>query len=90
MKNTPAEPERVTLDLAKLFADTGQAKLADLPRYEARALEQTPPGADVILTGRAPVWLYLRVAHLLHGRARILTYDSPVTGPVEIFNHNPR
>ena len=80
----------MTLDLATLFAATGQAKLADLPDYEARVLEQVPPGADVTLTGRAPVWLYLRVAHLLHGRARILTYDSPVTGPVEIFNHNPR
>lgn len=80
----------MTLDLSTLYAATGQAKLADLPAYEARAKELVPPGADVTLTGPAPVWLYLRLAHALHGRARLLTYDSPVTGPVEIFNHNPR
>ncbi len=80
----------MTLDLATLYAATGQAKLADLPAYEARVKERVPPGSDVKLTGPGPVWLYLRLAHLLHGRARILTYDSPVTGPVEIFNHDPR
>ena len=78
------------LDLSTLYASTGTAKLADLPAYEAAVLTQVLPGADVTLTGKAPVWLYLRVAHALHGRARILSYDSPVTGPVEIFNHNPR
>jgi hypothetical protein len=78
------------LDLSQLYAPTGTAKLADLPAYEARVNELVPPGADVTLTGNAPVWLYLRVAHALHGRARTLTYDSPVTGPVEIFNHDPR
>ncbi len=88
-KSGPRRP-KVRIVLSKLYAATEQAKLADLPRYEVAALAQVPPGADVILTGKAPVWLYLRIAHALHGRARILTYDSPVTGPVEIFNHNPR
>ena len=77
------------LDLSILYASTGTAKLADLPAYEARVKELVPPGADVTLTGPAPVWLYLRLAHTLHGHARMLIYDSPVTGPVEIFNHNP-
>ena len=80
----------MTLDLSTLYAATGQAKLAELPAYEAKVKELVPPGADVTLTGHATIWLYLRAAHALHGRARILTYDSPVTGPVEIFNHNPR
>ncbi len=80
----------MTLDLATLYAATGTAKLADLPAYEERAKELVPPGSDVTLTGHAPVWLYLRIAHALHGIARSLTYDSPVTGPVTIFNHNPR
>ncbi|MCX8092228.1 MAG: CRISPR-associated protein Csx3 [Verrucomicrobiae bacterium] len=80
----------MTLDLSTLYAATGTAKLADLPAYEARAMDLVPPGADVTLTGRAPVWLYLRIAHALHGRVRKLFYDSPVTGPVEIFNHDPR
>ena len=80
----------MTLDVSTLYAATGQAKLADLPAYEAKVKEIVPPGVDVTLTGPGPVWLYLKIAHALHGRARILTYDSPVTGPVEIFNHNPR
>jgi hypothetical protein len=80
----------MTLDLAILYAATGTAKLADLPVYEARVEELVPGGADVTLTGNGPVWLYLRLAHALHGRARRLLYDSPVTGPVEIFNHDPR
>lgn len=79
----------MTLDLSTLYAATGTAKLADLPIYEARVKELVPPGANVTLTGPGPVWLYLRLAHTLHGRARVLTYESPVTGPVDIFNHNP-
>jgi CRISPR-associated Csx3 family protein len=80
----------LTLDLSSLYAATGTAKLADLPTYEARARHLVPAGDDVILTGQAPIWLYLRIAHALHGVARSLTYDSPVTGPVVIFDHNPR
>jgi hypothetical protein len=80
----------MTLDLSTLYAATGQAKLADLPEYESRIREMAPPGGDITLTGAGPVWLYLCLAHTLHGVARSLTYDSPVTGPVEIFNHNPR
>ena len=80
----------MTFDLSTLYAASGTAKLADLPAYEARVRELVSPGADVTLTGHSPVWLYLRLAHSLHGRARKLCYDSPVTGPVEIFNHDPR
>lgn len=79
----------MTLDLSSLYAITGTAKLADLPAYEARIKSLVPPGSDVTLSGNGPVWLYLRLAHALHGRARKLFYDSPVTGLVEIFNHDP-
>lgn len=80
----------MTLDLSTLYSDTGQAKLARVSDYERAALLAVPPGSEVALTGHAPVWLYLRIAHALHGRARRLLYDSPVTGTVEIFNHDPR
>ena len=76
-------------DLSNLYAATGTAKLADLPAYEARVKELVPPGSDVTLTGNGPVWLYLLLAHALHGRARKLFYESPVTGQIEIFNHDP-
>lgn len=79
----------MTLDLATLYADTGQAKLAKLADYERAALAAVPAGAEVSLAGHAPVWMYLRLAHALHGRAKRLLYVSPVTGPVEIFNHDP-
>jgi hypothetical protein len=75
------------IDLSNFYSDT--AKLADLIKYIQKALDQAGNGNDVILTGRAPVWLYLAVSHALHGRARKLIYRSPVTGDIVIFDHNP-
>lgn len=77
----------ITLNLETFYQET--AKLADLPTYETLALEQAGLGKTVKLTGRAPVWLYLRIAHALHGKAKKLLYDSPVTGEVMIFDHDP-
>ena len=65
------------------------AKIADLPEYEAKAVALAGEGNEVILTGAAPVWLYLKIAHALHGKARRLIYRSPVTGEVLIFDHDP-
>jgi hypothetical protein len=79
----------VNLDLSTLYSSTGQAKLASLPDYERAALAAVPPGVEVTVTGHAPVWMYLRIAHALHGHAKRLVYESPVTGPVEVFNHDP-
>ena len=80
----------MTLDISTLYAATGAAKLADLSAYESAVAESVPHGTDVTLTGPGPIWLYLRVAHKLHGIARTLTYDSPVTGPIMVFDHDPR
>lgn len=77
----------IIIDLATFFSET--AKLSDLSTYIEKALEQADEGNEVILTGRAPVWLYLTVAHALHGKAKKLIYHSPVTGDVVIFDHNP-
>jgi hypothetical protein len=77
----------ITIDLSIFYTET--AKISDLPLYLQKALEQAGEGHEVILTGKAPVWLYLAVAHALHGKARKLTYRSPVTGDVVIFDHNP-
>jgi CRISPR-associated Csx3 family protein len=79
--------EKRTIDLRSLYTDT--AKLAELPDYEAKARELAGEGNDVVLTGQAPIWLYLKVAHALHGKARKLVYTSPVTGEVVIFDHSP-
>lgn len=76
-----------TIDLSVFFSDN--AKLPDLPDYIHKAVVDAGNGNDVVLTGKAPVWLYLAVAHALHGKARKLTYRSPVSGDVIIFDHNP-
>lgn len=80
----------VVIDVSELYAADGTAKLARLPEYEAAALARAGRGRAVTLTGPGPVWLYLRLAHALHGRALRLVYDSPVTGEVLIFDHDPR
>ena len=79
----------IALDVSSLYSADGTARLNRLDHYVRSALSAVPPGSDVTLTGPAPVWLYLRLAHALHGRVRTLTYDSPVTGPVTVFDHTP-
>jgi len=77
----------VVIDLRELYGET--AKLDDLPIYVEKAKEIAGEGNEVVLTGQAPIWLYLKVAHALHGKARKLIYDSPVTGEIVIFDHDP-
>jgi hypothetical protein len=77
----------ITMDLSAFFA--GTAKLSELPNYIKKGLEQAGDGQELILTGKAPVWLYLSIAHALHGKVKKLTYRSPVTGDVVIFDHDP-
>lgn len=81
--------ERITIDMEGLYAGTGAAKLAMLPEYERKARELAGVGNEVVLTGAGPVWLYLRIAHALHGKAVKLIYTSPVTGDVVVFDHCP-
>jgi len=77
----------VTIDLNTLFTDT--AKLSELESYIQKAKDLAGEGNEIVLTGAGPVWLYLKIAHALHGKARKLTYRSPVTGDVIIFDHSP-
>lgn len=79
----------ITIDIPVLYADSGTAKLSLLSEYEAAVIRLAGDGGEVTLTGAGPVWLYLRLAHVLHGKVRRLLYSSPVTGDVVIFDHNP-
>jgi hypothetical protein len=107
------QASKITIDVSSFYAKTGTAKLSALSDYETAALDQAGEGNVVKLTGPGPVWLYLRLAHVLHGKARQLIYtpsprkadtaplhvlhgkarqliyDSPATGEVTIFNHDP-
>lgn len=76
------------IDVRLLYGE--QAKLDALAEYEAEVLRLAGHGNNVVLTGQGPIWLYLRLAHRLHGIARSLTYRSPVSGDVVVFNHDPR
>jgi hypothetical protein len=69
---------RIVTDLKLLYGEA--AKLEHLPQYVEKAKEMAGEGNEVILTGQAPIWVYLKVAHALHGRAKKLIYNSPVTG----------
>lgn len=81
------EAERdVTIDVKELYGEI--AKMAELPRYVAAAVALAGEGKEVVLTGAGPVWLYLTVAHALHGKARRLIYRSPAAGDVTIFDHD--
>lgn len=74
--------------LYKTTKETESAKMAKLDEYVENAVKLAGSGNDIILTGAGPIWLYLKIAHALHGKARSLIYRSPVTGDVVIFNHS--
>ena len=79
----------VKIDLSELYRENETAKLSELEEYERKAKELAGEGNEVVLTGAGPVWLYLKIAHALHGKAKRLIYRSPVTGDVVIFDHSP-
>lgn len=87
MSGAAQRPDHRVVDVGTLFDET--AKLGELDAYIGRAVEVAGQGSTVVLTGRAPVWLYLKIAHALHGKAKTLIYRSPVTGDVVIFDHDP-
>lgn len=77
----------VVIDIRQLYG--GSAKLAALPQYVEKAKQLAGSGNIVVVTGQGPVWLYLKVAHALHGVSRKLIYRSPASGDVLIFDHDP-
>jgi len=77
----------VIIDLSAFY--TSNAKLSELDSYIQKARDLAGNGNEVVLTGTGPVWLYLKIAHALHGKAKKLIYRSPVTGDVVIFDHSP-
>lgn len=78
----------ITIDISELYEEA--AKLAQLSDYVAQAKALAGEGNVVKLTGEGPVWLYLKIAHALHGKATKLCYDSPVSGEVLFFDHDPK
>jgi len=81
--------EQITIDLGQFFDET--AKLSNLSHYIDKAIQMAGAGNLVTLTGRAPIWMYLKIAHALHGKAKKLYYSAPGQGieQLEIFSHDP-
>lgn len=84
----------IMIDLKELYADT--AKLAKLQDYVEKSKRLAGEGNEIVLTGQGPIWLYLKVAHALHGKSRRLIYRSPglvddhgKQVDVVIFDHDP-
>lgn len=75
--------------MSALYAETGTAKLAELEIYARKAQQFAGNGNIVTLTGQGPIWLYLQIAHVLHGKVMTLKYNSPVTGDIVIYDHSP-
>ncbi|MEW6117419.1 MAG: CRISPR-associated protein Csx3 [Nitrospirota bacterium] len=81
--------QEIIINVESLYSSTPSARLSELDSYVRKAREMAGAGNEVVLTGAGPVWLYLKIAHSLHGKARRLVYRSPVTGDVVIFDHSP-
>ena len=81
--------ETITIDLEKLWSKDETAKLSKKSEYINEAIKLAGKGNNIVLTGKSPVWLYMLVQHELHGITTSLTYDSPVTGKVVVYDHNP-
>ncbi len=81
----------ILIDVEKLYKGENDetAKIVKLDKYIKKALSLAGEGNEIILTGQGPIWLYLKIAHALHGKAKKLTYRSPVTGDIVIFDHSP-
>lgn len=87
MTEEKRENTSVIIHINDLYRE--RAILSEMDSYIKKALELASEGNEVVLTGSAPIWLYLKIAHALHGVARKLVYRSPVTGDVVIFDHSP-
>lgn len=80
----PDSSGKYSLPVTQEVADElAAAALSLLPSWK--------PGVEmpsVTLTGAAPVWGYLVVAHALHGLVPKLTYAAPnATNGIVVFNH---
>lgn len=61
-----------------------------LASASVKLLPEWVPGMepiDACITGAAPVWGWLCIAHALHGRVRSLVYAAPNTPGITVFAH---
>ena len=79
--------QEVIIDFSTFY--TSRAKFSELSSYRQKAIDLAGNDKEVVLTGAAPVWLYLDIANELHGKVKSLIYRSPVTGDAVIGDYAP-
>ena len=84
--------ERMVLDLKRqVWSPSGQERAHTdlLSKYVIVALDFVGDSQIVVITGSAPTWLYLAVAHALaiSGTCKKLVYNSPSSGDVLVFDY---
>ena len=77
----------IVIDLSTFY--TSRARFSELSSYRQKAIDLAGNDKEVVLTGVAPVWLYLDIANALHGRVKSLIYRNPVTGDAVIGDYAP-
>ena len=77
----------IVIDLSTFY--TLRAKFSEISSYRQKAIDLAGNDKEVVLTGAAPVWLYLDIAHALHRKVKSLVYRSPVTGDAVIGDYAP-
>ena len=87
MKRKKVTCREVVINLSTFFSP--RAKFSELSSYRQKARDFAGNDKEVVLTGAAPVWLYLDIANALHGRVKSLIYRSPVTGDAVIGDYAP-
>jgi hypothetical protein len=81
---------RITIDIDKVYGKPNNALLEKTDDYVKKVLKLAGEGNIITLTGGGPIWLYLIIAHALHGKARKLYYRTPaIKGKrILVFDHS--
>lgn len=78
---------KVEINLEDFYNERAELKYLDT--YIQKARDIAGEGNEVVLTGAAPIWMYLKIAHALHGKARRLIYSpAALNEDIIIFDHS--
>ena len=68
--------QEVIIDFSTFYSS--RAKFSKISSYRQKAIDLAGNGKEVVLTGAAPVWLYLVIALDLQGQVKSLIHRAPV------------
>lgn len=81
--------KRLVVDLKSIWSphreDRAQRHLLQIYRRRARNFLNNKSVETIVLTGSAPVWLYLAIFDELQNSCDSIVYNSPLSGEITIF-----